>query len=326
VANRQFVIVLSLVVFACAAPGRAWAQDPAKDKEKKLGWSNSADFSLVVTQGNSASQTLGLADHLRRVWPDARFSFDVTGVQSNTSDDRYLLVQPGLEFPVGGKPSNATTSLVKPDPTSDVLTYLISGRYDRNISARFFWNAGASWDKSKDAGIERRYIAFGGIGNTWADDARRRFVTDYGVSYTDRKEEIPDPEKEPRFGGLRLGWSYTEHFNKSTTFDSTFVSNTSLADTADTSINTTNGISVAMNSHLSLKASLQWLFENEPALDTGLDVVAFADVVNPDGIAGSRDEFFRTRSSGGAKIVLGTGDARKDKLDTIFRTALVISF
>jgi hypothetical protein len=77
---------------------------------------------------------------------------------------------------------------------------------------------------------------------------------------------------------------------------------------------------------LSLKASIQWLFENEPALDTGLDVVAFADVVNPDGIPGSGDEFFRTRSSGGNKIVLGTGDARKDKLDTIFRTALVISF
>jgi hypothetical protein len=79
----------------------------------------------------------------------------VTGVQLNTSDDHYFLVQPGLEFPVGGKPANATTTLIKPEPTTDVQTYLISGRYDKDISKRFFWNAGASWDQNKDAGIVR---------------------------------------------------------------------------------------------------------------------------------------------------------------------------
>lgn len=81
-----------------------------------------------------------------------------------------------------------------------------------------------------------------------------------------------------------------------------------------------------MNSHLSLKASVQWLYESEPALDTDLDVIAFAEVVNPDGIPGSGDEFFRTLPSGGVKLVVGTGNARKDKLDTVFRTSLVISF
>ncbi|HMF97546.1 MAG TPA: DUF481 domain-containing protein [Vicinamibacterales bacterium] len=325
--RRRRVAVLSLVAFAWLGAEHAWAQNQGTDqKEKKLGWSNSADFSLVVTEGNSAAQTLGLADHLRYVWPDARFSFDVTGVQSDTSDDRYFLVQPGLEFPVGARPSSPPTSLIKPEPTRDVETYLISGRYDKNISPRFFWNAGASWDHNKDAGIVRRYIAFGGVGNTWADDAHRRFVTDYGLSYTDRQEEKPDPEKEPRFGGVRLGWSYTEHFGKNTTFDSIFTSNINLADTSDASINTTNGIAVSMNSHLSLKASVQWLLETEPALETDLDVVAFAEIVNPDGIPGSGDEFLRTQSSGGIKIVLGTADARKDRLDTIIRTALVISF
>ena len=81
-----------------------------------------------------------------------------------------------------------------------------------------------------------------------------------------------------------------------------------------------------MNNHLSLKASVQWLFESEPALDTGLDVIAFVEVVNPDGVPGSGDEFFRTQSSGGVKLVVGTANARKDKLDTVFRTSLVISF
>jgi len=301
------------------------ADHGAGSKEKKLGWGNSADLSLAVTEGNSAATTLGWSEHLRYVW-SAQFSFDASGVQSDTSDDRYFVVPAGLQFPVGGQPPTVTPTLVKPEPTSDVRNYLNGGRYDKDITKRFFWNTGASWDHNKDAGIVRRYIAFAGIGNKWADNGRRRFVTDCGISYTDRKEETPDPEKEPRFGGSRLGWSYTEHFTKTATFDSIFTSNTNLADTHDVSINTTNGVSVAMNSHLSLKASLQWLFENEPALDTGLDVVAFVEVANPDGVPGSGDEFFRTQSSGGVKLVVGTANARKDKLDTIFRTAPVISF
>ena len=79
-------------------------------------------------------------------------------------------------------------------------------------------------------------------------------------------------------------------------------------------------------SRVSLKVSLQWLYENEPALESGLDVIALVELINPDGIAGSGDEFFRTVSSGGSKLVLGSADARKDKLDTIFKTAIVLKF
>ena len=58
----------------------------------------------------------------------------------------------------------------------------------------------------------------------------------------------------------------------------------------------------------------------------GYRFIALVEVVNPDTIPGSGDEFFRTLSSGGSKLVLGSADARKDKLDTVFRTALVIKF
>ena len=85
-------------------------------------------------------------------------------------------------------------------------------------------------------------------------------------------------------------------------------------------------LTVSMVRHVSLKVSLQWLYENEPALESDLDVVAFVEVINPDGIPGSGDERFRTLSSGGSKLVVGSADARKDRLDTIFKTALVLKF
>ena len=100
--------------------------------------------------------------------------------------------------------------------------YLLRGSYERNITPRFFWNTGASWDRNDDAGILNRYIVHAGVGNTWVDIERRRFATSYGISYTDREEEKPDPEKDRRFAGARLGWDYMEQFNAGTTFDNKF--------------------------------------------------------------------------------------------------------
>ena len=91
-------------------------------------------------------------------------------------------------------------------------------------------------------------------------------------------------------------------------------------------MNTLNALTVSVNSRVSIKVSLQWLFENDPALESDLDVVAYVELVNPDGIPGAGDERYRTLSSGSTKLVLGSADARKDKLDTVIRTALVIKF
>jgi hypothetical protein len=318
-------IFMFLVAWLVVGLPIAWAQDRPKEPPK-LGWSNRTDLSLVQTAGNSTAQTWAFADELNHVWEQARFEFDVDVVRSNTSDDRYFLIAPGLEFPVGGAPSDPATSLVKPDPTLDVANYLTRGSYERIIRPGFFWNAGASWDRSNDAGILNRYIAFAGVGNTWVDYQRRRFATTYGLSYTDREEETPDPEKDRRFAGARLGSEYIEWFNAGTAFDHKFAANVNLSDSADYSINTTSALTVSVVSHVSLKISLQWLYENEPALQSDLDVVAFVDVINPDGVPGSGDERFRTLSSGGTKLLVGSADARKDRLDTIFRTSLAIAF
>src|SRR5688572_3281833 len=255
-AHKPRVMAMFLAAWLGAGLGDAWAQDKPKEPPK-LGWSNSTDLSLVLTAGNSAAQTWGFTDQLRHAWKDARFDFEVNIVRSDTSDDRFFMVAPGLEFPVGGAPANPSTSLVKPDPTLDVATSLVRGSYERNITPRFFWNAGASWDRNEDAGILSRYITYAGVGNKWADYERRRFATSYGLSYTDREEEEPDPEKDRRFAGARLGWDYMEKINAGTTFDHKFETNVNLSDAADYSINTTSALTVAMVSRVSLKVSLQ---------------------------------------------------------------------
>jgi hypothetical protein len=303
----------------------ALAQD--KDQEPpEPGWSNITDLSIVLTAGNAAAQTWGFSDQLRHVRKDARFDFEVNVVRSDTADDRFFMVAPGLEFPVGGAPENPATSLVTPDPALDVSTYLVRVDYERNITPTFFWDLGGSWDRNDDAGIRSRYIAYAGVGHKWVDYDRRRFATSYGISYIDREEDEPDPEKDRRFTGARLGWDYMERFNTGTTFEHRFGANMNLSDARDYSINTNSTLTVSLVRHLSLRVGIQGLYENRPALESDLDVIAFVEVLNPDGIAGSGDERFRTLSSGGSKLMIGSSDARRDRLDLIFKTALVIKF
>ena len=65
----------------------------------------------------------------------------------------------------------------------------------------------------------------------------------------------------------------------------------------------TSAITVSMSEKLALRVSLQWLYNNKPALQE-IDVI-FID-------------------ESGAEIDFGTTTIRKEKLDTIISTSLVI--
>jgi hypothetical protein len=95
------VMAICLAVGLGTGTEDAVAQDKAKDPPA-LGWSNSTDLSVVLTAGNSAAETWGFTDQRRHVWTDARAEFEVNIIRSSTSDDRFFMVVPGLEFPVGG--------------------------------------------------------------------------------------------------------------------------------------------------------------------------------------------------------------------------------
>lgn len=315
----------ALVILTIAAPATPVLAQDSDDEEPDLGWTNETELSLALTGGNSGAQTFGFSNTLRHVWETSRLQIRVNGIRSDTSDDPFLLVEPGRQFPVGGSPDAPSLTFVSPPVEPDVENYLVSGRYDKDITERFFWNAGGSWDRNSDAGILHRYIAFAGVGNVWRDGEELHFSTTYAVSYTDREEETPDPEKDGRFAGARLGWDYLNRFGESTTYENELISNINLSNATDYSLNMVNALGVSLNTHLALRVSLQFLYENDPALED-VDIIARTVLLDPDGVPGSGDELLETVSEGGTKIELGESQVRKKRLDAIFRTALVISF
>src|SRR4029077_11004466 len=112
-----------------------------------------------------------------------------------------------------------------------------------------------------------------GLGNVWVDREDLAFRTSYGLSGTDREEEIEDPEKEQRFLGARLTVDFKDKWGASTNYDNDLTFNISFKDLSDYNVDFVQGVSVSMNKHLSLKVSLQFLYASEPALEE-VDVIA----------------------------------------------------
>ena len=179
--------------------------------------------------------------------------------------------------------------------------YFLRGRYERDISEKFFWLAGLGWDKNEFAGIESRLGAFGGVGHLWFERDNARLRTDYGVTYTDQ-DDVSGATSS--FAGLRVAYDYWRQFNAATALSSTLAIDENLDDTADYRADFVNSVSVAMSERLALKARLPLLFDNQPA---------FTDILLVQLIQGDVVE--------GGRVL-----AELDSLDSILTVSLVANF
>ncbi len=328
--------VASCAIALVALPGVALAQGEDEDENK---WGNDTELSWVVTRGNSDTFTLGFKNVFQKWWgaeKNSRFQLKLEGTNSDKADDRFVVATLDPNEPINpAVPCNSTgtnCTTIEPPVEDSIERYLVEGRYDRKFSQRRLWHAGASWDRNltDGSGIKHRYIGFAGIGNIWWKSDDLTFTTTYSLSYTDREETTPDPLKEDQFAGLRFDWSYLNKWGKSVTYSNTWTINASLKDSADYNFDMINGISVAMTEKIALKVSLQWLYNNEPPLDT-VDL----ECANPNPndprqtipcnlICVDNTGTPILCSDPGAIQLNNETDVRKDKTDLIFNTSLVI--
>ena len=205
-----------------------------------------------------------------------------------------------LEINAAAVRVETTTRTVDPD-TGEVdeetqttaSNKMILARYNYNVTDRFFWFAGAGWDRNRPSGVDSRYTGFAGVGNIWVNRDDLKFRTDYAASWT-KEENFPDNPDVDDYLGARLSDSLAWKITESTVFTHDTIINENLDETSDFRVDMTNAIAVAMNKRLALKVSLQWLYDNEPA----------ALAISDDG------------------EVL----AEADELDSIFTASLVVNF
>lgn len=267
------------------------AQVARAEDEKKLGWKDSAEFSLVSTQGNTESASLGFKNVLQRIWEDAELSIKAGGIRVQSTTASRIAIEE----------SNGDIRLIDPDKETTAENYYLNGHYGQKISKRLFWFVGASWERNEFAGFDNRYVGEGGVGHNWRDTEDLLFRTGYSVTYTKEDLIVETPGVDDSFLGYRFSWVYLNKFGKSTTYTNDLI----LDGNADRSSawrgDMDNGLAVAMNSRVALKVGLRFLYQNEPKLEE----LALYD------------------TSGNE---IGTTFAELDELDTIFTASLVVNF
>lgn len=280
--------VLALAALAVAARHTtAAAQD-----EREPGWYDRAEVSFVQTGGNAEASTLALGNSLERVWADAQLGFQVGALRAEST-----VV---TRFAVGTPDDFAVVEDERTDLTAE--HYFARLRYDRKLREDWFWFAGLGWERNEFAGFDDRVIAVGGVGNVWWQRDDGHFRTDYGLTWTRQDDLVEDPSISDSFLGLQLSWDYLRRFGERASYQNLLLVHENLDETEDLRADMTNSMQVAMTDRLALKVSLQLRYDHLPAL-AGVPLLDAGG--DPTGA-----------------LVL----AELDELDTVFTTALVLSF
>jgi putative salt-induced outer membrane protein YdiY len=261
-------------------------------EEEELGWSAKAELSYVRASGNAKVDTLGLKGTAIHEWARSSLALKANGLRAESSEILRVAV---------GDPE----SFVLSEESFSQLTaenYLLSGTLDRKVSERFFWKAGASWERNRFKGIENRYLGLLGLGHTWLDRERLKLKTGYSVTLTRQEDVSPEPDADPSFVGAQFKWDFSWRFSGSATFQSELALDANLEQTRDFRVDTTNSVSVTMTKRLALKVSLQWLYQNAPALTS-------VPLEDPAGVDTGQDVLVPL-----------------EKLDTAFTTSIVVDF
>ncbi len=254
------------------------------------GWTDVAEFSYVMTDGNAETTSLGFSNTLARAWDRSGITIRAGGIRAESTTVLRSAVDDGV--------GNITVS----ESSSTALTaenYYLNGRYDRKITDRFFWFGGTGWDRNRFAGVQNRYVVEGGVGNIWYDTDSMKFRTDYAATFTDQEDVIGTSDS---FAGARLSWAYLNKLAENATYENVLVLDGNLDETSDYRGDMLNSLAVSMSEKLALKLGLRLLYDNMPAL-TRLGVVDLGGVPTGDTVL-----------------------VELDDLDTIFTVSLVVNW
>lgn len=283
------------VLFLAGLAGLIISLAPAmaqEEEERETGWFDEAELSLVRTDGNSQSETFSLRNTLRRVWERSDLQISLGGLRAeSTAVTRSAVGTSAADAQLQETSTNATTA----------ERYYLEARYDRKLSASWYWYASGGWDRNEPSGIKNRTRIGAGVGNTWFEDNTAHFRTDYGLTYTDQ-EDVVDAGGDNAFAGIRLASDYGRKLTATTSYGNLLTVDQNLDTSDDLRAVMVNSLTVQMSDSLALKVNHEIQFDNQPSLIA-------VPVVTPDGTAVGENLLIEA-----------------DDVDTTLSVALVVAF
>jgi putative salt-induced outer membrane protein YdiY len=216
--------VLGLAALAPAALG-------AQDDVKRLHFTGNLGF--VNTAGNSELTTLGGDETLRYVTRDSLWKFQQTAAV------------------VYGRSRDSTTA----------SSYSAGGRLDRMLSARLAAFAGATWQRNRFAGINRRFEEVLGLAYDLLALERDKLVVEVGAAFTQQRNTAG---LDDNFVGARTAGTYKHLLTEKAFVQqmAEFLSN--LETSTDYRINSETSLAAPISSTIALKMAYTIHFDHLP--------------------------------------------------------------
>jgi hypothetical protein len=263
----------------------------ADDPPPPLGWYYTGGLSYVLSAGNSGASTLGAKVEVKRLWSKSTFTIGGSAIRSDANDPGRIAIGTPDDFEVENGPSVEKTA-----------KYNARTAFDRRVSDRFGWQAGAEFDRDIFAGLEARNLAYAGASYLAAKGPAFTLKTGFGLTLTHQSDVVDDPATANTFAGLRLAADAEQKFGTSNSYIGGVAIDENLTDTEDLRVRFTNTLALTLSKRLALQVGLLLLYDNQPSLVDDLPLFDFD----------------------GAEIATVVAPAAK--LDTTFTVSLVVNF
>ena len=266
----------ALLVALAAGPVVPAEEAPARP------WTDAAELGVIVTGGNSESTNFALANKFTYKWAKAEFLSNAGALRTDSA----------------AKAFNVDGVLIEPPKETTAESYLLDGKYRRNVGDRLFWYALAGWNRNRFQGIDSRVYGGGGLGYRFIDEERSKLTGELGVDYT---QESPVTGEDRDFAGARGFLAYERKIGATSSFLQEIEMLLNVDDTDDWRGRSLTSIQASLNARLALKFSARVLYDHQPATE-----------VLPDTVPGGPSDADLVRSL--------------ESTDTILTATLVINF
>jgi putative salt-induced outer membrane protein YdiY len=248
----MLTVLAALVITSLSLASFAFAQDAPPPSP----WSFEAELSLVAAAGNQQTTTYGLSSKLSYKLTKSEFRLEAGGLQQKSTLKTMTASGDSSNYSIQESEVSSTTA----------EAYYARGRYDYNVSTKFFFLAGVDWLRNTFAGIDSRTLVAAGAGNTWRDDKSLRFKTTYSATYTFQQDVVENPLTNTNFPGVRGAYEFWAKLTASTEFESKLTADFNLDNTDDIRLDFYNALPISVSSKVAFKPSLRLLWRNDPSL------------------------------------------------------------
>lgn len=243
--HRSTRIGLAALAMGLASFGVAYAEEPARP------WTDSADFGLTMTTGNSKNLNVALSNKFVYTWTNAELTFDAAALRAKNTT-RTL-----------ANDTAANTVDVTETDTVSADMYALGLKYTHKIRDDFYWYVNTGWTSNKPSGIENRYGGGGGLGYRFFKTEVQTLALELGVDYTQEAQVGGDDHS---FAGFRAFLGYLYNISKTSTFTEDFTVLENLSDTSDLRMRSVSAVTASLSKKVALKVSLTLLYDNQPVV------------------------------------------------------------